>query len=83
MLSKIKLYAIAALTFLATLFYALFQREKSKRLKEQVDDYKVRESVLVQAQENISKATQEGRKREQDNISKINNGDWSGFNDGV
>jgi len=48
--------------------------------KKDQQDAEEQRDILVKANENIEKASKEGKKRAKDAIDRADDGDWSGFN---
>jgi len=80
LLSGAKTYLIAGLGILAAVLWGLLSASKAKMAKKDQQDAEAKVDILVKANENISKASKEGKKHAKDAIDRADDGDWSGFN---
>lgn len=63
MLAQLKTYALAILAVIATIAYALFKTEQTKRYKNKMEVAKVASDTLVRANKGINEVEKEGRQK--------------------
>jgi hypothetical protein len=80
-LSKIKTYALAALSALVVVGYAIIQILRARIANDKQQDAEAQRDLLVKVNQNRAKARKEGKEQKDAATKNAESGDWSAFND--